>query len=165
MKEGRLVNKWKLVVGYLMVLSVLAACGTNADSEKKAEAAKKVPSDILYMGLTNAPDSFNPLNTPGVSGRWTQRFFYDGLLEMPGPLTFEPALADSFETEDNQHYKIKLNQKAAWTDGTPITADDVVFTYNLIADPEVESVRGMAVSSLEGTNEKEQMTLGSGKLG
>ncbi|QQP70770.1 ABC transporter substrate-binding protein [Carnobacterium sp. CS13] len=152
MKEGKLVNKWKLAVGYLMILSVLAACGTNVDTEK-AGASKKVPSDILYMGLTNAPDSFNPLNTPGVSGRWTQRFFYDGLLEMPEPLTFEPALADSFETEDNQHYTIKLNQKAAWTDGTPITADDVVFTYNLIADPEVESVRGMAVSSLEGTND------------
>ncbi|WKB37332.1 ABC transporter substrate-binding protein [Terrilactibacillus sp. S3-3] len=45
---------------------------------------------------------------------------------MTSPLVFKPKLADSIDTSDNQTYTIKLNPKAKWSDGKPITADDVL---------------------------------------
>ncbi|ALV22874.1 Oligopeptide ABC transporter, periplasmic oligopeptide-binding protein OppA [Carnobacterium antarcticum] len=141
------MRKWSILMG-LAAFLFLAACGNNA--EKEGAQVKAVSQDILYIGMTNPPDNFSPINAAGVSARWAQRFFYDALLDMPDALTFTPRLADSFETEDNQNYTIKLNPDANWSDGTPVTAEDVVFTYNLIADPEVETTRGVAVASLEG---------------
>ncbi|MGY3779673.1 ABC transporter substrate-binding protein [Isobaculum melis] len=144
------------IVAMCLVLLVLTACG----GKKSSDGGKKSDKDHLYIGLITSPGSFNPLNTLDVSGRFVQRYMYDALLEMPEPLTFSPKLADSFETEDNQNYTIKLNKEAKWSDGQPITAADVVFTYNLIANPVVETTRGLAVSSLEGTQASGKLEAG-----
>lgn len=141
------IKKWSILMS-LVIFLFLSGCGNK--TEKEGAQVKAASQDILYIGMTNPPDNFSPINAAGVSARWAQRFFYDALLDMPDALTFQPRLADSFETEDNQNYTIKLNPDAKWSDGTPVTAEDVVFTYNLIADPEVETTRGVAVASLEG---------------
>lgn len=158
-KFGR---RFKAMAAVLVFVFLLTACGGNESaapepSSPQPEAGGETPSeessaasDILYIGMTNAPDSFNIINTTGVAGRWIQRFLYDSLLTMPTTTTFEPGLAESFESEDNQNFTIKLNEDAVWTDGTPVTADDVVFTINLIANPEVETSEGVDIAMLEG---------------
>lgn len=102
--------------------------------------------------MFNAPDSFNPLFNPGIAGQFTIRFMYDTLLGMPEINKFTPQLANSIDTTDNQNFTIKLNEKAKWTDGKPVTADDVVFTFNLIANPKVETTKGSYINMLEGTD-------------
>lgn len=49
--------------------------------------------------------------------------------------TLAPALADTWEvSEDGTQYTFHLNPDASWHDGTPFTADDVVFTINWFAN-------------------------------
>ena len=49
-------------------------------------------------------------------------------------------LADRWEVaEDGRTYTFYLNQDARWHDGTPITADDVQFSFDAIANPDVGS--------------------------
>lgn len=153
----------KKMIGFMMTASmmVLAACGNTTASEQGASesetvSSSKVSSNALYVGVTNPMGNLSPINASGVSTRWVQRYYFDTLLEMTSPLVFESKLADSFETADNQTYTIKLNPDATWTDGTPITAEDVVFTLNLFANPEVQTT-GLYLTALEGVN-------GSGKL-
>lgn len=43
----------------------------------------------------------------------------------------EPLLAESFEWLDDYTLSVNLNPAAMWNDGTPLTADDVVYTYKL----------------------------------
>ena len=100
------MRKKKLVtLGVAMVLGtmVLSGCG-GKDTKTKAA------SDTLYIGMSNPPEFFNPLVNPGVAGKFAIRFMYDSLLGMPEPNHFTPALADSFESKDNQNFVIKLNQ-------------------------------------------------------
>ncbi|MBK8050944.1 MAG: hypothetical protein IPK16_29920 [Anaerolineales bacterium] len=53
----------------------------------------------------------------------------------------QPLLAESWETPDGgKTWIFKLRQDVKWHDGEPFTADDVVFTYNLYADPAVASI-------------------------
>ncbi|MFL2106339.1 ABC transporter substrate-binding protein [Desemzia sp. FAM 23991] len=132
------------------VILILAACG-NTTAEETSSANSETDKEALYIGVTNGMGNLSPINASSVSTRWVQRFYFDTLLEMTNPLEFEPKLAESFETTDNQTYTIKLNPEAAWTDGTPITADDVVFTFNLFANPEVQTT-GLYLSSLEGVD-------------
>lgn len=170
-------RKSMMLLVFLLTLTLLfTACSGgkttgNTDQQTGSENSasngnteNKAPSDILYIGMTNAPGSFNLINTADVAGKWIQRFMFDSLLTMPTTTTFESGLADSFETEDNQNFTIKLNKKAAWSDGTPVTADDVVFTLNYIANPEVETQKGTNISMLDGVTTAGKLEKGLDKI-
>jgi len=152
-------KKKLLVFGVAMVLgvSLLSGCGGK-------EVKTKANSDTLYIGMANPPEFFNPLLNPRIAGKFAIRFMYDSLLGMPEPNKFTPALADSFETKDSQNYTIKLNPKAKWTDGKPVTADDVVYTLNLIANPKVETSKNSNIKMLEGLNEQGKLPEGVSKI-
>ncbi len=156
----------KRMMGLMMAASMLAlaACGNTSQTDSTgAEGAgssvSEVAQDKLYVGITNPMGNLSPINASGVSTRWVQRYYFDTLLEMTTPLNFEPKLADSFETTDNQNYTVTLNPDATWTDGTPVTAEDVAFTMNLIANPEVQTV-GLYLTSLEGVGENNKLEEG-----
>lgn len=177
------MSNWKksLKYGTIVFASslLLAACGNgdvpdldedaSADNGEEAGADDSLPeieegdTSTLMVGLTNAPDSFNPFNRPGVAGTWIQRFFYDSLLTMPTADSFEPALGE-FETEDNQVFTVSIDPDANWSDGEPITAHDVAFTLNTIAHPEVETTLGTSVAMIEGANSSGKMEDGETEL-
>lgn len=161
------MSNWKKVLRYSTVLLassvLLAACGGAGDvpdpedaSVEGSEPEGSLPEaedddgSTLMIGLTNAPDSFNPFYRPGVAGTWIQRFFYDSIIVMPTADSFEPGLA-TMETEDNQVFTITVQPDAYWTDGEPVTAHDIAFTLNTIADPDVETTLGTSVAMIEGT--------------
>ncbi|MCP4402685.1 MAG: ABC transporter substrate-binding protein [bacterium] len=57
----------------------------------------------------------------------------------PNTLEFIPDLADAWEIqEDNKTFLFRINPKARWEDGQPVTPEDVVFSYELIVDPETK---------------------------
>jgi peptide/nickel transport system substrate-binding protein len=74
--------------------------------------------------------AFSTVITPTVA-------FFNGLTR-PGPeLEPEPDLAESWEAnEDGTHYTFKLREGVTFHDGQPFTANDVKFTWELIAHPE-----------------------------
>lgn len=142
----RLGKKKALLLGVSLVLGavLIGGCGGGNKSGGSGKG------NNLYIGLSNAPDSFNPLFGPGTAGVWTLRYMYDTLLVQPEANVFKGGLADSIDTTDNQNYTIKLNPKAVWSDGKPVTADDVIFTLNTIANPKVETTKGARIYFLEG---------------
>ena len=154
---------------------VLAACGDSAvpgpedtasgtEGESSGPQVEEGDTSTLMVGMTNAPDSFNPFYAPGVAGKWVQRFMYDSLLVMPEADQWDSALASSFETEDNQTFTIEIDPEANWTDGEPVTADDVAFTLNAIADPEVETTLGTSSTLIEGTDDAGKLAEGADSL-
>ena len=146
-----------LVAGMALALGAMVAAGCGG-GDKKAPAGNG--GKAIYMGLTNKPTSLNPIMIPDAGGKYVNRFLYETLLGQPAPYKFSAHLASSFESKDGQNYEIKLNPKAKWTDGKPITADDVVFTLNLIANPKVESSRGRYIAMLDGLNASGKLVSG-----
>jgi peptide/nickel transport system substrate-binding protein len=53
---------------------------------------------------------------------------------------FEPRIARRWSAEDSVTIVFELDDRATWQDGAPVTADDVVFTFDLYRDPIVNSV-------------------------
>ncbi len=147
MRTKRLVV---LAVVLVLAMALVSGCGGKA----KKEAATKTVSDTLYIGMANAPEFFNPFLNPGIAGKYAIRFMYDTLVGMPEPNQFTPALAESFDSKDNQTFTIKINPKAKWTDGKPVTAHDVAFTLNTIANPKVETSKRTYIKMLEGVDDK-----------
>ena len=62
---------------------------------------------------------------------------FDGLLNSKKDGTLIPALASDLPktSSDGLTYTFKLRSGLKWSDGTPITSDDVKFTYSLAQDP------------------------------
>lgn len=125
-------------------LLVAAACSGDGGSSSAG--------DTLYIGTVNPPASMNPINQADIAGQWAVRFAMDTLMDQPSPLEFIPKLAESIESTDNQKFTIKLRTGAKWSDGQPITAKDVVFTLNLIANKDSLTTLGGNVSSLTGVD-------------
>ncbi len=127
------------------LLLIPTACTGNAGSGGGG-------GDTLYVGTVNPPASFNPINQSDVGGQFAVRFAMDTLLDQPEPLKFVPKLADSIESKDNKTFTVKLHAGAKWSDGQPITAKDVVYTINLIANRESLTTLGGNVTALTGVD-------------
>ncbi len=74
-----------------------------------------------------------------VSTQSSQIFgaIFETLLAMnPITLAYEPGLAEKWSiSEDKKTFTFYMDPKARWSDGTPVTAEDVSWTYDAIVDP------------------------------
>ncbi|OTA18334.1 periplasmic murein peptide-binding protein precursor [Xenorhabdus vietnamensis] len=68
--------------------------------------------------------------------------FFDGLVYTDRKGNIEPRLAERWETNDNQTWIFHLRKGAKWSDGSPITAHDVVFSWQRLLDPTMGSPYG-----------------------
>ncbi|NHC34356.1 ABC transporter substrate-binding protein [Scytonema millei] len=112
----------------LILLVAIALSGCNP-TEMRTNATQ-VPQ--IVARVPGDPQTFNyALNqsSPNVFG-----FLYEGLITENGETgKLEPALAESWEiSEDNLKIVFTLKPNLKWSDGEPLTVDDIVFTYNNI---------------------------------
>lgn len=88
--------------------------------------------ELVSSTIGEGPKTFNPFNCKDNISALMSGVMYDGLLSSD-PMTGQPTpkLAKSFSiSSDGTTYTIKLRHGIKWSDGKPITADDVVFTWN-----------------------------------
>lgn len=99
-------------------------------------------------------NTINPLMASGGYEYLTFRVMYEGLA-VPGPdLALRPALATSWRvSDDGKIWTIQLREGVEWSDGTPFTAEDVVFTFTRAADPRTGSVRSGSFNMVKGLSE------------
>lgn len=90
----------------------------------------------LIWGLQGAFDSLNPFNvkagstSQGLNGNVFQTLMARSLDE---PFTLYGLIAESIETDEARSYVVfRLNPLAKFSDGQPVTADDVLFTFELL---------------------------------
>jgi ABC-type oligopeptide transport system substrate-binding subunit len=95
----------------------------------------------LKLGTTGTYDSMNPFivrgQTPFGIGSGTMSLVYESLMTRgwDEPFTLYGLIAESVEVADDRSGIIfNLNKSAHFSDGTPITADDVLFSYQTLRD-------------------------------
>lgn len=92
----------------------------------------KFGGELVISTIGEGPKTFNPCNTKDATSSSMAGMLYDGLVTTnPRTGEVQPLLAKNFEIKDND-YIIHLRKGIEWTDGKPITADDVIYTYNEI---------------------------------
>jgi peptide/nickel transport system substrate-binding protein len=118
----------KLVCACAFCLAALVACGGGGKSNPK----------ILKVGWNAEPDSLNPITSFSTQGLEVYQLIYDKLLGYDRDLKVRPELAESYSySADGKTLSFVLRGNAKWQDGQPVTADDVVFTYQLIKDKQL----------------------------
>ena len=97
--------------------------------------AGKFGGTMINSTIGEGPKTFNPFNSKDATSSTFADIMYDGLVTInPVSGQYIPKLAKSFEVNGND-YIVHLRRGLKWSDGKPITADDVYFTWkNIILD-------------------------------
>ncbi|MCM1265132.1 MAG: ABC transporter substrate-binding protein, partial [Candidatus Gastranaerophilales bacterium] len=89
----------------------------------------KFGGKLVSSTIGEGPKTFNPFTSTDATSSAMADMMYDGLFStnpMNGEVT--PKLAKSVEIKGNK-YIVHLRRGIKWSDGKPITADDVMFTW------------------------------------
>ena len=115
-----------------------------------AGAAAENPVTVT-MAMTAPWDTFIPFNTTNANSDAVLELMFDKMIVVKANGEHEPRLADSWE-QDGLVLTFHLNENATWHDGEKVTADDVVFTCKLMADPAINHPRRSKVAFFVGTD-------------
>ena len=91
----------------------------------------------VVFGVQGSFDSLNPLIVKGAPADGVREYIYESLLARAAdePFTLYGLIAQSVETPaDRSFVELSLNPEAKFSDGTPITADDIIFSHALLRD-------------------------------
>jgi peptide/nickel transport system substrate-binding protein len=132
-------------------LLVLALAGLASCGKKSAESASTPKSDAplpepplvanvepgqyggrLVIAVFGEPKTFNPITANESSSTDIIRFLFGALTTLDlATQEVAPSMAESWSVaEDQKTWTFKLRKGVVWSDGKPLTADDVVFTWN-----------------------------------
>jgi len=126
----------------------LAACGGNTATPTSTQNAKR--GGHAVEGQISDISNINPIFINDVPSSLVGYLVYSRLVTADGAGNLIPDLASSVPKVDSDQvtYKVTLRD-AKWSDGQAITADDVVFTYQLMFDPKYKAVTSRFRAQLE----------------
>lgn len=145
-----------VILVVVMALTMLAGCGkkdltTGGETEQPKEELRA--DKILRMGGTSFSGVFNPVMADTTYDDYISSVLFEALVINNSEGEYIPMLADWTLSDDKLTYTFTLKDGIKFSDGTPLTAEDVAFTYMTIACPEYNGPRAYAVSPMKGYDE------------
>jgi peptide/nickel transport system substrate-binding protein len=129
------------VRGIVRIVALVAALLTGAAgpalcAPAARAAASPSPAAVTYrVGIGQDYDGMNPFGSWSSISWECFRLGYDFLTWYDAEYKPTPDVATSWETsEDGKTWTFHIREGMKWHDGSPLTAHDVAFTYNLILD-------------------------------
>ncbi len=100
-----------------------------------------VPGGKITYAAASPPKSLNPYLDNNVFSYQVFGSLYETLLSSdPLMADYAPGLARRWEISDNKtQYTFYIDPQARWSDGQPITAEDVLWTFNAVMAPESQT--------------------------
>lgn len=116
-----------VMLAILMVLSAFTACGGTKEEPVTAELNRACPFEPPTLDVHNMVDS---------DACEIALMFSEGLVRNKGG-KIVPGIAESWEiSEDGYEYTFHL-RKSTWSDGTPLTAKDFIYSFTRVLDPDM----------------------------
>lgn len=152
----KIMNRTMSLLLVAIMAFSLAACGASGDNSGTAPAESKAAGEtagaqtgssgekIVNVGVTDTLGSLNPLQLNGGEiNKYATALMFLPLMELDADLNFQGMVADSITTEDNKNFVVHIDDAAKWSDGTPITAEDVAYTALRLASPVINNTAMM----------------------
>lgn len=152
----------KKLISLLLVATMavgLVACGSDAASDSTNNAGGTETADAatpeatgdkeLAVQIGPDPETIDPALNSAVDGGNMLLHAFECLLTVGQDGTLQPGQAETWETsEDGLTWTFHLRDGLKWSDGTPLTANDFVYSWQRVCDPAVaapyaETVLGM----------------------
>jgi peptide/nickel transport system substrate-binding protein len=146
----------------------IAACSSSSSSGNSGSGGNTSgggSSKTLVM--ESSPESsitqdFNPFaTTQAAYGMGATGLIYEPLIQfnLASPPTYYPWLATAYSwSNGGKAITFTIRQGVKWSNGTPLTTDDVVFTYNLLKEHAAINLAGVSISSVSSSGNTVTLT-------
>jgi len=132
----RFVLSWML----LFVLLIGGVVYQRTTLGNYYESLQPVPGGTFTEGMVGSFTNANPLYATGAVDSAVSHLVFAGLLKYDSNNLLVGDLAEKWTVDAKETtYTITLRDNLRWQDGAPLTANDVVFTYHTIQNPDAKS--------------------------
>ncbi len=140
---GRLWNVRRFLLSWVLLMCLLTAtliAQTRALSQYY-QSPKPEPGGSYTEGIIGTFTTANPLYAAGPVDSSVARLVFSGLFKYDNENQLVGDLARGWQVNERGNiYTVTLKKDLKWQDGTPLTSADVLFTYQMIQNPDAKSV-------------------------
>lgn len=141
-------------------LVALAACGSGGSSGSSGGAAGPVKrGGSITVGLQAGFTGLDPNLQPNQESTWIDSLVYSRLIRLNANQQIVGDLATSWSQESSTKYVFHMRKGVKFQDGTPLTAKDVVYTFNRILDPKSASAAAYLFSAIKSVQAPDNYTV------
>jgi peptide/nickel transport system substrate-binding protein len=136
--------RWQAILAFLGILLVIALLSYATYTYTSQEVPAR--GGVFVEGVAGNPQYINPILCQyNEVDRDLCALIFNGLLKLDERGAWQPDLAESWEMGPNSDvYTFTLRSDSRWHDGLRITADDVLFTVQLMQDPDLPVLPDLA---------------------
>ena len=138
----RLIHVRRFVLGWLGLLTLLVSglVIQNLSLSGYYQSLRTVPGGIYNEGVRGRFTNANPLFATSSADTTVSRLLFAGLLKHDATGKLVGDLARDYQVDEKgTTYTVRLKPGLTWHDGKPLTSADVLFTYRLIQNPDIQS--------------------------
>ncbi|AZU61746.1 peptide ABC transporter substrate-binding protein [Neobacillus mesonae] len=140
------MKKLTILLAAVMLVLSLAACTANKDAgsepkdDGKGKKEEKKTEKVLYLNNGQEPTSLDPpIGFDAVSWNALNNIM-EGLTRLDENHQPQAAIAEKWDlSEDGKTYTFHLRENAKWSNGDDVTADDFVYAWKRLLDPNTGS--------------------------
>ncbi len=127
---------------------------TPASDPSQIPAAAQLRKDTIVAGISEPQGIFNPYFFTNGWDENVTNVIFARLIGWDSQGKLVPELAESWSVStDHQTYTIKLKPNLVYSDGTPLTAEDIAFTLTLLYDPAYDGEFDITLAHIAGGEE------------
>lgn len=151
MKVKRFAFGWialTILLGFGTIMQTLALNTTY-------QTEQPIAGGSYHEGIVGTFSTANPLYATGAVDTAVSRLVFDGLFKYDENNAIAGDLARNYTVDETgKIYTVHLRDNLHWHDGEPLTADDVIFTFKTIQNPDARSVlqgsmRGVTIAKVD----------------
>jgi len=122
--------------------------------------AQLASQQTIVRHIKDEPASLDPMKAVGLPEIQVMRDLFEGLTSQDAKGQIVPGVAESWSSNDNKIWLFTLRKDARWSDGSPVTAQDFVYSWQRLVDPKNSSPFAW-FAALSGIENAEAITKGS----
>lgn len=124
---------------------------TPATDASQVPTAAKLRKDTVVAGISEPQGIFNPYFFVNGWDENVTNVIFSRLIDWDSHGKLVPGLAESWQVSpDNKVYTIKLRPNLTFSDGSPLTAEDVAFTLTVLHDPKYDGDTDISLANIAG---------------
>ncbi|MFC8303830.1 ABC transporter substrate-binding protein [Specibacter sp. NPDC057265] len=143
--------------------ATLAACGSSPETATQGGSTGTVNKDLsIEAGISySLSTGFDPMSSSGATPMAANLHIFEGLVELH-PATREPynaLAAEDPKMVDDLTYRVTIRDGAMFHDGTPVTTEDVVYSFERVLDPANKALFAQFIFFLDSVKAVDEKTV------
>ncbi|MEQ4922163.1 oligopeptide ABC transporter substrate-binding protein OppA [Proteus hauseri] len=123
----------------IAISAVVGLAAINANAAVVPDGVKLAEKQVFVRNNGSEPQSLDPHKIEGVPEAALARDLFEGITIVGPDGEILPGSATSWENKDFTVWTFKIREGAKWSNGEPVTAQDFVYSWQRLADPNTAS--------------------------